>query len=317
MFGFPDDMVNMLFEGMGGFTDSMLGRHARRPRATTHALPVTLRDLYVGRTIQIPRTQNIPCPGCDGRGVRSRRNNVCSACRGSGVRKIVRQMGLMMQETRVTCNCCDGHGSIIDPRDMCHVCNGQKTITSESPLQVEVEPGMENEEKIFFPGEEGGDSDDVVIVLKQVKDEMFERRGADLHYIHTLTLAEALCGFQFVLEHLDHRQLVVRRERGELTKHVDIKIVAGEGMPVHRRPGVFGDLIIEFRVAFPSTIEPPLVEVLRRTLPGPKSVDTCKYENAEECYVTRVEMDSLRSMLAAEAKESEREENPGFTCAAQ
>jgi hypothetical protein len=44
------------------------------------------------------------------------------------------------------------------------------------------------------------------------------RKGDDLFYEHTLTLIESLCGFQFVLTHLDNRQLLIKPNPGEVVK---------------------------------------------------------------------------------------------------
>ncbi|KAJ0463407.1 putative HSP40/DnaJ peptide-binding, DnaJ subfamily A member [Helianthus annuus] len=35
---------------------------------------------------------------------------------------------------------------------------------------------------------------------------------------HTLSLTEALCGFQFVLTHLDNQQLLIKSQPGEVVK---------------------------------------------------------------------------------------------------
>lgn len=40
--------------------------------------------------------------------------------------------------------------------------------------------------------------------------EVFKRRGSDLFMTKKITLYEALCGFQFLLTHLDDRQLLIQ-----------------------------------------------------------------------------------------------------------
>lgn len=53
----------------------------------------------------------------------------------------------------------------------------------------------------------------------QLKDHpKFERRLDDLVVEHKLNLTEALCGFQFVLTHLDGRQLLIKSNPGEVIK---------------------------------------------------------------------------------------------------
>lgn len=59
---------------------------------------------------------------------------------------------------------------------------------------------------------------DIVFVLQQKEHPKFKRKGDDLFVEHTLSLTEALCGFQFILTHLDNRQLIIKSQPGEVVK---------------------------------------------------------------------------------------------------
>lgn len=59
---------------------------------------------------------------------------------------------------------------------------------------------------------------DIIFVLQQKEHPKFKRKSDDLFYEHTLTLTEALCGFQYVLTHLDGRQLLIKSNPGEVVK---------------------------------------------------------------------------------------------------
>ena len=59
---------------------------------------------------------------------------------------------------------------------------------------------------------------DIVFVLQQKEHPKFKRKGDDLFVEHTLSLVEALCGFRFILTHLDGRQLLVKSNPGEVVK---------------------------------------------------------------------------------------------------
>lgn len=59
---------------------------------------------------------------------------------------------------------------------------------------------------------------DIVVVLQQKEHPKFKRKGEDLFVEHTLSLTEALCGFQFVITHLDGRQLLIKSHPGEVVK---------------------------------------------------------------------------------------------------
>lgn len=78
---------------------------------------------------------------------------------------------------------------------------------------------------------------------------LFKRKGADLIMEKTLSLTEALCGFCFTITHLDGRVLKVESAPGDIYKHDDIKVIPGEGMPIHGSPFTKGRLFIIFKVS--------------------------------------------------------------------
>lgn len=59
---------------------------------------------------------------------------------------------------------------------------------------------------------------DVVIVLQQKEHELFRRSGEDLYCAHSITLTESLCGFQFVLKHLDGRDIIIKHPPGQVVE---------------------------------------------------------------------------------------------------
>jgi hypothetical protein len=61
-------------------------------------------------------------------------------------------------------------------------------------------------------------------------------------------LKEALCGFKFDIQHLDGRTLHIKTAEGQVLKPNSWMVVANEGMPVHTRPFVKGNLYILFKV---------------------------------------------------------------------
>lgn len=99
-----------------------------------------------------------------------------------------------------------------------------------------------------MPGSETGD---VVIVLQQTPHETFTRSHDDLFLNKKIRLVEALCGVQIVVKHLDGRDLVLKREAGQIIRPGDVKKVDNEGMPKYKNPFEKGNLYAKFEVIFP------------------------------------------------------------------
>ena len=78
----------------------------------------------------------------------------CPGCQGSGIKVSIRQLGPgMIQQMQHPCNQCKGTGETITDKDRCPSCKGEKVSQEKKVLEVHVEKGMQNGQKITFPGE--------------------------------------------------------------------------------------------------------------------------------------------------------------------
>lgn len=269
----PFDIFQSFFGGSPfGGAGSSRGRRQRRGEDVVHPLKVSLEDLFGGTTKKLSLSRNVICSKCSGKGSKSGASAKCSGCQGTGMKVTVRQLGpAMIQQMQHACNECKGTGETISDKDRCSQCKGEKVVPEKKLLEVVVEKGMNHGQKITFPGEadEAPDtvSGDIVFVLQQKEHPKFKRKHDDLFVEHTLSLTEALCGFQFVLTHLDGRQLLIKSKPGEVIKPDQYKAIDDEGMPMYQRPFMRGKLYIHFTVEFPESLSPDQVKALEAILP--------------------------------------------------
>lgn len=204
----------------------------------------------------------------------------------------IRQLGPnMIQQMQHVCSDCRGLGETISEKDKCGQCKGQKVVQDKKLLEVHVEKGMMHGQKITFQGEadEAPDTQtgDIVFVLQLKEHPMFKRKGDDLFVEHSLSLTEALCGFKFILTHLDGRQLLIKSNPGEIVKPGQFKAINDEGMPHYQRPFMKGRLYLHFSVEFPETgsMTPEQCKILENTLP-PRQTSQLTEMELDECEET-------------------------------
>lgn len=119
----------------------------------------------------------------------------------------------MIQQIQTVCGECRGSGERINPKDRCKQCQGKKVVRDRKILEVHIDKGMVDGQKIVFNGE--GDQEpelepgDIIIVLDEKEHPVYKRAGNDLIINQQIQLVEALCGFQKVIKTLDDRDLVI------------------------------------------------------------------------------------------------------------
>ncbi|XP_041458322.1 dnaJ homolog subfamily A member 1-like [Lytechinus variegatus] len=274
----PMDLFDMFFKFGGGSR----GRD-RRGKDVIHQLGVTLEELYNGSVRKLALQKQVVCDKCEGRGGKKGAVEKCGTCHGTGMQVHVRQLHPgMVQQIQSMCSACEGQGERISAKDRCKSCHGQKVIRERKILEVHIDKGMKDGQKITFRGEgdqePGLEPGDIIIILDEKQHETFRRRGNDLLIMSfKIDLVEALCGFQKVINTLDKREIVVMAHPGEIIKPGDIKMVVGEGMPLYKNPFEKGRLIIQFQINFPenNVIQESNLRKLETILPP-----------REECIVT-------------------------------
>eukprot|EP00262_Sarcandra_glabra_P010835 TRINITY_DN2632_c1_g2_i1.p1 TRINITY_DN2632_c1_g2~~TRINITY_DN2632_c1_g2_i1.p1 ORF type:complete len:308 (+),score=51.94 TRINITY_DN2632_c1_g2_i1:207-1130(+) len=257
-----------------------------------HSLKVSLEDLYNGTIKKLSLSRNVSCPTCEGKGSKSGASRGCWECLGSGtMRNLVPvDSPLIVEIVEEVCSDCRGLGEIISEDDKCTRCKGSKVTQEEKVLEVLVEKGMEHGQKIVFPGEANEAlnvvTGDIVVVLQLEEHPMYKRKFHDLYVEHTLGLAEALCGFQFSLTHIDGRELLIKSDPGEIIKPGQLKAINDEGMPHLMMPSMKGCLYICFKVEFPDSgfFSLDQCDVLKTILPTKQCTRTPTMEmKLDEC----------------------------------
>lgn len=328
----PFDIFQSIFGGgMSSFGErSRGGRRQKRGEDVVHPLKVSLEDLYNGTTKKLSLSRNVICTKCKGKGSKTGASSTCPGCQGSGIKVSIRQLGpSMIQQVQQVCNECKGSGETISEKDKCTICKGNKVVPEKKMLEVIVEKGMQNGQKITFPGEADEAPDtitgDIVFILQQKENSMFKRKGDDLFMEHTLTLTEALCGFQFPITHLDGRQLLIKSKEGEIMKPKQFKAINDEGMPVYQRVLLKGRLYIQFNIEFPESgsLAPEQLKILETVLP-PRPSNSLSAMELDECEETTLidvnmedEMRRKQQQASQEAYDEDEEAGPRVACAQQ
>ncbi|KAM9818536.1 dnaJ homolog subfamily A member 1 [Syngnathus typhle] len=291
-FASPMDIFDLFFGGVRRM------HRERKGKNIVHQISITLEDLYNGATRKLSVQKNALCERCEGRGSRKGAAQMCMSCHGTGMQVRVHQLVPgMVQQVSTVCHGCQGQGQRISQKDRCKACGGRKMLRQKKILEVHIDKGMKDGQKIMFHGEgdqePGLEPGDIIIVLDLQEHPRFTRRGENLTMSMELQLVEALCGFQKPVQTLDNRTLLITSHPGELIKPGDTKCVSNEGMPMYRRPFEKGKLIIHFSVVFPKANFLPKnrLKELERYLPvkvdaeQPESMDDDLYIYAdlEDC----------------------------------
>ncbi|XP_068169641.1 dnaJ homolog subfamily A member 4 [Antennarius striatus] len=313
----PMDIFNMFFGGGGRM------HRERRGKNVVHQLSVTLEEIYKGATRKLGLQKNCICEKCDGYGGKKGALEKCSNCKGKGVQIKVQQIGPgMIQQIQSMCPDCQGQGEKFNSKDRCKNCHGHKVERKKKILEVNIDRGMKDGQRITFHGEgdqePGLEPGDVIIVLDQKDHPVFQRQEDNLQMKMNIKLVEALCGFNRTIQTLDDRVLIINSQPGEVIKDGAVKCVHSEGMPVYRAPYERGHLIIHFQVEFPEKDWLPehLMFQLERLLPPREEVMIT--DDMEEVDLCEVDVKTQQRNASREAYE-EDDEGPrgGVQCQTQ
>eukprot|EP00246_Nothoceros_aenigmaticus_P008353 TRINITY_DN22978_c0_g1_i1.p1 TRINITY_DN22978_c0_g1~~TRINITY_DN22978_c0_g1_i1.p1 ORF type:complete len:354 (-),score=79.88 TRINITY_DN22978_c0_g1_i1:265-1326(-) len=242
---FAGDIFSQFFSGSGmrfGFGNEEEEEEGTpRGNDVVVELYATLEDLYIGSTHRVWREKNVvkPAPG----------KRQCN-CKNQVFHRQIGP-GMFQQYTQPVCD----------------ECPNVKFDREGGFVTVDVEKGMRDGQEITFY-EDGepiidGDPGDLKFVIRTSPHKTFRRDGNNLQISVTISLLDALVGFEKQIKHLDDHGVSIGTKG--VTRPKEVKRFKSEGMPVYESVKK-GDLFVTFEVDFPASLTDAQREDIKRIL---------------------------------------------------
>ena len=239
------DLFSSIFSGGGPSRP----RGPARGRDVEAEVVLDFRDAVRGITLPLSLRSPGVCDTCRGSGAKpGTQPRACPVCLGSGL--ITRNQGSFSFSE--PCRECQGVGTIVDEK--CPECQGTGGVTKTRTINVRFPPGVADGQRIRLagrgePGERGGPSGDLYVLVKVRRDDLFGRTGDDLTLTVPITIPEAVLGTDLKVPTMD----------GTVTLRVPPGTPSGRtlrarGKGVARRDGRVGDLLVTVEIEVPKTL---------------------------------------------------------------
>ena len=172
-----------------------------------------------------------------------------------------------VQQVQVQDSSCVARGKAW--KSPCKACPNGPTESEEIQLTVDVQPGMQDGDRIQFDqvADEavGHIAGDLIFIIKQIPDTRFTRQGSNLHMTHRISLLESLVGFKTSFKHLDGHEVTI--VKSDVTYCSQVYIVKNEGMPIKgSKSSKRGDLYVTLEIDFPKTFSDDQKSALKKIM---------------------------------------------------
>jgi molecular chaperone DnaJ len=254
------ERIGDLFGGLFNRGRTQTGRRPRRGADVESEVTLSFSESLDGITVPLRLTSEAACPTCRGTGAKAGTvPRVCPNCEGTGHES--RNLGgFSLSEP---CHECRGRGLVVD--DPCPTCHGSGRAASTRTIQARIPAGVGDGQRIRLkgkgaPGESGGPSGDLYVVVHVTPHKVFSRQGDNLAVTVPVTFAEAALGGQIMVP--THRGQPVKLRIPEGTPNGRKFRVRGRGAT--RRDGTKGDLLVTVDVQVPQKLDNPTREALEK-----------------------------------------------------
>lgn len=268
-FGDIGDIFGSFFGG--GFGDFGFGGGSSNRRNAPQRgedigvrVTLTFEEAVFGVKKDISYNRIQKCDECHGSGAeKGTQAETCSACRGTGQKRVMQRMGGMQFQTTVTCDSCRGTGKII--KNPCSNCRGTGYVRITKKLSVNIPAGINEGERIALRGQgsdgrNGGPAGDLIIQVTIKPHKIFRREGYNVYCDVPVTVAEATLGAEIDIPTLEGEQ---KYDIPEGTQPGTQFTLRGKGIQNPNYPSRRGDLIFTTVVEIPKGLSGKQKEYMR------------------------------------------------------
>jgi molecular chaperone DnaJ len=246
------------------FSDYYKKSQPKRGRDLRVHIQLTLEDVMFGTKKKIKYNRNTKCKNCDGKGGTDIRD--CLACNGSGYRTIYQHTTFGRIQQTLPCKNCNGYGKIVFNK--CKFCNGDGVVSTKEIVDIEIPAGVSNGMNITMQGYgnhiRDGVAGDLQILVEEIPNEKFTRKGNDLYCQEWISISDAVLGTQFEVK-TPKEKIKIKIEPG--TESGKIFTFDGMGVPnlaPNGRSYGSGDLHIQVNVTIPRNISSKQREIFEK-----------------------------------------------------
>jgi molecular chaperone DnaJ len=195
------DIFDVFFGGGGGgspFGGGGVREQVRRGGDLRLNVQLTLEEIWSGVTRDLEIPTRLRCTGCEGSGAApGTSDETCTACKGAGRLREVRQTFFGQFAQEVPCARCGGRGRVIPTP--CPTCRGEGRVKGKRNVSVQIPAGVDEGDRVRVTGagedgEAGSPPGDLYCVIYVQEHRQFERHEFDSLLVVPLSFAQAALG---------------------------------------------------------------------------------------------------------------------------
>ena len=265
-FGDLGDLFGSFFGGGFGGGSSQRRNGPMRGEDVSARVVVEFEEAVFGVKKDVSFNRIQKCSDCDGSGAQKGTTaETCTACGGSGQRRVTQRIGGMTFQNTTTCDACRGKGKII--KSPCSNCRGTGYVKVTKKLSVNIPAGIDDGERIVLRGQgcdgrNGGPAGDLIITVSVRRHSIFERDGYNIFCEVPLTVSEAVLGAEIDVPTLDGEKSV-KYTIPEGTQHGTRFVLKQKGVPFINNKDRRGDLYFTVNVEIPRGLSEKQREKMR------------------------------------------------------
>ncbi|MFJ7155310.1 molecular chaperone DnaJ [Streptomyces sp. NPDC101118] len=250
------DVFGGLFGGRGAGAGTRT--QPRRGQDIESEVTLSFTEAVDGATVPLRMSSQAPCKACSGTGDKNGTPRVCPTCVGTG--QVSRGGGGGFSLTD-PCVDCKGRGLIAETP--CEVCKGSGRARSSRTMQVRIPAGVSDGQRIRLrgkgaPGERGGPSGDLYVVVHVDSHPVFGRKGDNLTVTVPVSYVEAALGGEVKVPTLGGPPVTLKLPAGTPNG----RTMRARGKGAVRKDGTRGDLLVTVEVAVPTRLSDKAREAL-------------------------------------------------------
>ena len=135
----------------------------------------------------------------------------------------------------------------------------------KTQIDIQLKPGWKAGTKITYKSKgdynpKTGGRKTLQFIISEKPHPHFKREDDNLIYTLPLTFKESLLGFSKTIQTIDGKNLPL--SRGQPVQPSETTTYPGQGMPITKKPGQRGDLLIKYKVDYPINLTPAQREAI-------------------------------------------------------